>query len=105
MILLYFIMLLDARAVTGSAYGKPNAPVQLSNVGCSGREANLSTCPGNQLTPEESQAAYNGTSAAGVVCIPPVTSGAGSGSPVNGTTVAMIFMIILLVAAIVVMGL
>lgn len=91
-------------AVGGSQYGKPNAPVQLTSVMCSGREANLTVCQSTLLTQEESQSTYPSISAAGVVCITATTSTA---TGVASNNVAFIFMVILiigLIASMVILG-
>ena len=55
--------------MTGSVYGKPNVPVKLTNVECTGSETTIDNCQQTQLSPDESQAAYPNIGAAGVKCV------------------------------------
>ena len=59
----------DPTAVTGSVYGKPNLPVKLTNVECTGSETTIDNCQQTQLSPDDSQAAYPNIGAAGVKCV------------------------------------
>lgn len=61
-------------AVTGSAYGKPNAPILVSNTDCIGSERTLRNCQYTQLTEDESATLYAKASVAGVKCSSPVTT-------------------------------
>ena len=59
--------------MTGSVYGKPNVPVKLTNVECTGSETTIDNCQQTQLSPDESQAAYPNIGAAGVKCVADTT--------------------------------
>ena len=43
-------MLLDALAILGSQYGKPNITVHLKNVNCTGNEKTITQCTKTQLS-------------------------------------------------------
>ena len=63
--------------MTGSVYGKPNVPVKLTNVECTGSETTIDDCQQTQLSPDESQAAYPNIGAAGVKCVADTTNSPG----------------------------
>lgn len=69
--------------VTGSAYGKPNRTIQLSNVMCSGSESSLDGCDSTLLTPEEGRNLFSHVNVAGVKCLSNVTSNEQSKQPVH----------------------
>ena len=52
----------------GSFYGKPNAPILMSNTDCIGNEQRLRDCQYTQLTEEDSTAK---SSVAGITCSQP----------------------------------
>lgn len=102
MIYVLSVISIDARATTGSKYGKPNAPVQLTNVQCSGSELNVSLCQNTLFTPDEGQSAYPRISTAGVVCNPPTTGGVSDIASSNASLIGLGILIVALIASLVV---
>ena len=90
---------------TGSVYGKPNLPVQLTDVVCVGNEETLDSCMSNILTREEGQSAYSSVNAAGVDCAPSTPSNVLTVVSNNGPTVALgLFIVVLIISVLVSVG-
>lgn len=98
----YVLPLIDPTAVTGSVYGKPNIPVKLTNVECTGSETSIDDCQATQLSPDESQIAYPRISAAGVKCVYETTTSPLEVIKNNSATIGLGFLIVFLVISVLV---
>ena len=88
---------IDPTAITGLIYVKPNIPVKLTNVECTGSEKSIDDCQATQLSPDESQVTYAHISAAGVKCVSETTTGPLEVIKNNSATIGLGFLIICLV--------
>ena len=68
-----FMTCIGAVAVGGSAYGKPNLTVHLSNVYCLGSEQNLAECMYTSLSLKDGKTLLEQVEVAGVTCQQPST--------------------------------
>lgn len=93
--------MLDAEPVVGSGYGKPNVPLQLTNVDCTGNEEMLGACQSTPVTPDESLTTDRSFDAAGVKCVlDPTTSTVLGVISNNPATAVMIVLIVLLIISV-----
>ena len=65
------MIVLDATAIGGSAYGKPKLTVHLSNVYCTGSEENIAQCTYTSFSLEDGKALLDQVKVAGVSCKQP----------------------------------
>lgn len=90
--------------MTGSYYGKPNAPLLQSNTDCVGNEQRLDACQSTPLNEDESQALYSKAKVAGVRCTGSTTVQPVSSKSVNsfavGLAVVTVMMFIFIVVSI-----
>ena len=62
-------VVIDALAILGSQYGKPNITVHLKNVDCTGTENTVTQCTKTQLSVNDGRLELPNANAAGVDCI------------------------------------
>lgn len=87
----------------GSAYGKPNKTILLSNVNCIGTEDTIDICDSIELTEEDGRTQHPTTNVAGVKCLEDTPAVANSVSvPFNAALVILCIALALLVLFVVV---
>jgi deleted-in-malignant-brain-tumors protein 1 len=81
------------RAVTGSQYGKPNAPLLISNTDCTGNEQRLRDCQYTLLSEQDSTTLYSTAAVAGISCDSQSPTNISITSP---TTIGLIIVVLLM---------
>lgn len=87
--------------LSGSPFGRPNAPILISNTQCTGTETTLNSCQYTQLSEDESNNLYANAPVAGVRCngVPVTPSHSSSSShKLSSSSIGLTVLSLLLVA-------